>query len=297
MPRPCGTWATPARTISRGPDRVSSLPSSIDRAAGRHHLADRPQRRRLAGAVGAEDHDDLAALDRRSRRRGAPRSAPYRAVSPRDLEQRSVGRHLLPQVGLDDLRVLGHLLRRALGDLAPEVEHDDLVRDPHHHRHVVLDEQDREPVVVADLLDQLAELVDLGVGQAAGRLVEHQQLRRRRPGPGRSRPASACRTAARPPAGTRPRRARGAAAARSTRTAVSPLLAAGPEAQRRRDEVGLRAGVGADHHVLEHGQAGPQREVLERPEDAELGDLVRTGPQEVLALEGRSGRSSGRRSG
>ena len=32
-------------------------------------------------------------------------------------------------------------VRRALGDLAAEIEHRDALRDPHHEAHVVLDEE------------------------------------------------------------------------------------------------------------------------------------------------------------
>ena len=76
---------------------------------------------------------------------------------------------------------------RALGDLAPEVEHDDLVGDRHDHRHVVLDEQHAEVELVADRPDQLAELVDLGVGEAGRGLVEQQQPRAAPRARGRSR--------------------------------------------------------------------------------------------------------------
>ena len=43
-----------------------------------------------------------------------------------------------------------HLLGRAVGDLDAVVEHDDVVGNLHHHRHVVFDEQDRGVVLVAD---------------------------------------------------------------------------------------------------------------------------------------------------
>ena len=51
-----------------------------------------------------------------------------------------VGR-LLAQVRGDDGRVVADLGRRALGDLAPEVDHHDPVADPEHELDVVLDEQ------------------------------------------------------------------------------------------------------------------------------------------------------------
>src|SRR5690349_8173261 len=71
---------------------------------------------------------------------------------------RSCGR---PEVGLDDLRVVAHDLGRPFGELPTEVHGDDLVGDRHDHRHVVLDEEDGQRELVADLLDELAELVDL----------------------------------------------------------------------------------------------------------------------------------------
>ena len=50
------------------------------------------------------------------------------------------------------MRVACDLVGRALGDLAAEVEHHDLVGDAHHHRHVVLDEQHGQVEVVAQPL-------------------------------------------------------------------------------------------------------------------------------------------------
>ena len=49
---------------------------------------------------------------------------------------------------------------------------------------MVLDQQHGQVELVADPPDELAELVDLAVGEAGGRLVEHQQLGLARQGPG-----------------------------------------------------------------------------------------------------------------
>ena len=68
-------------------------------------------------------------------------------------------------------------LGRAVGDLDAVVEHDDVVGDLHHHRHVVLDQQDRGGVVVADRQQQLVELGALARIEAGGRLVEAEQHR------------------------------------------------------------------------------------------------------------------------
>src|SRR3712207_8249973 len=65
---------------------------------------------------------------------------------------------LLAEVGLDDLRVLPHLGGLALGDLLAVVEHRDPLGDPHHDLHVVLDQQDREPALLADPLHEVGEL-------------------------------------------------------------------------------------------------------------------------------------------
>src|SRR5881397_357661 len=53
MPRPSGTWATPRRAIHSGERRARERPSRWMW----------PLRRRLAGAVRAEDGDDLALVD------------------------------------------------------------------------------------------------------------------------------------------------------------------------------------------------------------------------------------------
>ena len=59
----CGTKATPRRAISRGEQRVDRRVAQMDRAARRMQQAgDGLQQRGFAGAVGADDGDDLAAV-------------------------------------------------------------------------------------------------------------------------------------------------------------------------------------------------------------------------------------------
>ena len=58
-----------------------------------------------------------------------------------------------------------------------------MVGDAHHQRHVVLDEQHREPEVVTDPPDRLAQLVDLAVGEPRRGLVEEEEAGRGRQGP------------------------------------------------------------------------------------------------------------------
>ena len=171
--------------------------------------------------------------------------------------------------------VVADLVRAALGDLAAEVQHHDVVGDRHHHGHVVLDQQHRQVELVADLADGLR--------------------RARRPRRGSARwPARRAAAAAASPAraransmrlsvpngrpGSRPigEIGRGRAGRGSTGSSARSraLLAA-----RRRSAAAARTkptwplAVGAGHHVLEHGQRREQRQVLERAGDAERRDL------------------------
>src|SRR4051812_10108806 len=66
---------------------------------------------------------------------------------------------LLAEVGLEHLRVVADLVRCARRDQPAEVEHDDAVADLHDQVHVVLDEQDRHPLL--ERADQSGELVHL----------------------------------------------------------------------------------------------------------------------------------------
>ena len=90
---------------------------------------------------------------------------------------------LLSEVGLDHARVRAHLVGLALGDLLAVVEHGDALGDAHDDLHVVLDQQDRQLALVAQLPHELRELRRLLRVHAGGRLVEQQQL-----GLGRQRP-------------------------------------------------------------------------------------------------------------
>src|SRR5690242_1520494 len=73
----------------------------------------------------------------------------------------------LAEIGADHLLVLLHRCRRTLGDLAAEIERDDLVRNRHYEAHVMLDEEHADLSVVADTADQLAELEDFFMREPA----------------------------------------------------------------------------------------------------------------------------------
>ena len=93
----------------------------------------------------------------------------------------SIASHFLfvgdAEIGGDDLRIVAHLRRRAVGDLDAVVEHDDMVGNLHHDRHVVLDQQDRGVVVVADRAQERVEIGRFARIEAGGRLVEAEQHR------------------------------------------------------------------------------------------------------------------------
>ena len=64
VPRPSGTCATPSAGDVFGRAPIQPLPGEYDLAFAANHAADGAQRRRLAGAVGAEEHGHAAFLDR-----------------------------------------------------------------------------------------------------------------------------------------------------------------------------------------------------------------------------------------
>src|SRR5437879_1878305 len=80
------------------------------------------------------------------------------------------------QVGVEHRLVLAHLLGRAVGDLAPVVEHDHAVGDVHDHAHVVLDQRDSRVELVVDVEDEAAHVFLLLDVHAGHRLVEQQEL-------------------------------------------------------------------------------------------------------------------------
>ena len=130
-----------------------------------------------------------------------------------------------------------------------------------------------------------AEAVDLGVIEAAGRLVEQQQLR---PRGERARKLDALLQA---------ERQVGDAAERDVAeieeidqlpgdVGKRVLLAPRPgELQRVGEEIGAAERMAADAHIVEHRHGAEQREVLERAADADLGDAVRRAVEDAAPLE------------
>ena len=78
------------------------------------------------------------------------------------------------EVGGDHLGIVAHVLGRAVRDLAAVLQDDHVVGDLHHHRHVVLDEQDRGAVLGADRAQEGLEIRRLARVEAGRRLVQAQ---------------------------------------------------------------------------------------------------------------------------
>src|SRR5512139_2925791 len=89
---------------------------------------------------------------------------------------------VVPEVHADHFPVLLDREGPVLRDLLSETQHDDLVRDPHDERHVVLHKEHGDPHV-ADPPDQPPHLVRFPHVQPRGGLVEKQQLRLAGEGP------------------------------------------------------------------------------------------------------------------
>ena len=126
------------------------------------------------------------------------------------------------------------------------------------------------------LPDQLEQLLLLRRVEAGGRLVQAEQLRLGGQRPGDLQPAL---VAVGQVAGqlvgpvARCRRSRAARRARSRPSLLLPPVPRQPE--QRAGTLGLVVRVRADHDVLQRGHLREEPDVLERPGDAHLGDLVR----------------------
>src|SRR5829696_6407238 len=174
--RPSGDCEIPSRTIScAGIVEISSPRNLIEPVRG----GVRPEIERNVVDLPAPLEPISVTTSPSSTLSVMPLSAsiePY-AVTMSFTSSSGIALALLPQVGLDDLRVVADRLRLALGDLLAVVEHRHLLGDSHDHLHVVLDQQDRHAQVVAQLAHELGELLGLLRVHAGGRLVEQQQLR------------------------------------------------------------------------------------------------------------------------
>src|SRR4051812_11748594 len=86
------------------------------------------------------------------------------------------------EVDLDHTRIARHLAWQAFRNLLAVVEHHDAIDHAHQHAHDVLDPDDGDAELVADLAQHVGGLVHLGIVQSAQAFVGEQKFR-----PGRER--------------------------------------------------------------------------------------------------------------
>jgi hypothetical protein len=187
---------------------------------------------------------------------------------------RSVVISLAPEIRLDDGRIRPHLCWRAFRELATEIERHHVVGDRHNEAHLMLDQEHGHLALVADVVDQIAKHIDFLVIEAAGRLVEQQDLRIGRE---RSRQLDAF-------LGTKRKSGDGfmcdAFEIKMGEDLVHLLVnsrfaAANPrQPDGVRDDVAQGTGIGADTYIVEHRQVWEQRDVPEGAADADLRDPV-----------------------
>src|SRR5262245_45503814 len=103
-----------------------------------------------------------------------------------ELEGRSCSRHhsgggdvLLgdAEIGGDHLWVIADGVGRTVGNLGAIVEHNDVIGNVHHDRHVVFDEQHGRAVLGADFSNKDCKVRFFARVQSGGGLVETQQYR------------------------------------------------------------------------------------------------------------------------
>src|SRR5437867_1179842 len=199
---------------------------------------------------------------------------------------------LLPEVRLDHALVVAHVLGRTFGDLLPVVEDDDAARDPHHDLHVVLDEEDGDPLI-DDLVHEAHQLDLLLRSEPRGRLVQQEERRPRREGAGDLQPAlRPVRQVARIGLGV----PLDANEFQELNGAIGDLALLGALARRleeRVPELGAHAAVLPQADVVERRHVLEEADVLERPRDSERGHLVRARAGDLPILEEDS--AAGRR--
>ena len=168
-------------------------------------------------------------------------------------------------------------------DELSEIQHVDALRDLHDEVHVVLDHENGQVILVADLHDEVSQLLGLLRVHAGRRLIEEQQLRLRRKCTGDLETALKS-----------VRKARGdiilvliEALLPQKLLGLCPhaLLFLPVQAQRRAEDIVLRTEMLGDEDVIEDRQIREETDVLEGPGDAELRDGIRGVATKIAAAE------------
>src|SRR6266571_5879263 len=198
----------------------------------------------------------------------------------------------LAEVGLDYALVRPDFVRAAFRDPLAAIEDGDPLADPHDDAHVVLDEQYRDSLLVADAVHEVDELRRLLRVHAGGRLVEQHPLRIER------ECASYLETAlvaVGQVAGVLVVHLADSheleqVAGRAVRSAL--LVTLPRQAEHRARDARAQVRVHRDHDVLFGGHQVEQSDVLECAGQAQRGDLVRgpAGDIDVAEIDAAGGR-------
>src|ERR1019366_8027008 len=178
VPRPSGTCATPRRTTSSVAMPLIDSPPRISSPCVRTM----PQIARNVVVLPAPLAPRSAVTPPSSTEKSMPCStfvSPYAACRP--LASSSAGMFVfllrIAKIGAYHFRFGPHLIRRAIGDLQTKFQRHDFVGHAHHQVHVVLDQKNTEIELPPDHSHQIRQFIHLTVIEAAGRFIEHQQLR------------------------------------------------------------------------------------------------------------------------
>src|SRR5581483_3599130 len=189
------------------------------------------------------------------------------------------------EVGLDHALVALDRGGRALGDLLAVIQHSDHVGHAHNHFHVVLDEEDGEAQLAAQLVDELRQLARFN-GVHAGRwFVQQEQLGLGGQGARDLQPAL---VAVRQIAGQLVGFSVQTDQVQQVESALGGALLLHGEGRQLEDcleRVEAQPGMFADQNVLDGGHVVEQADVLEGAGDAAIDDLVGLEPDNALAGE------------
>jgi hypothetical protein len=171
-------------------------------------------------------------------------------------------------------------LRLAFGQLAPVVEHDDVLRHLHHQLHVVLD-QHHGDAARRGAADELLDLVRLVRVQSRRRLIQQQQPRL---GGERARDLEALERAVRQAVGARVRPARETHGVEEGAGGLAARALGARErrqAQQRAGEAAALVQPASGHDVLERAHVEEDLRRLESAPDAGGGELMRRAAGQV----------------
>ena len=190
-----------------------------------------------------------------------------------------------PQVCADHFGVVLHLARRTIGDQLPEVEHRHPVGDPHDQTHVVLDQHDRDPEGLPDVLDRLTHPSCLVGVHPGHRFVKEQHPRLDAQRAAHVDPLLIS-VGQQPSWGVQHLGHAHEVGDLDGSFAVQAFLASSRRPpQTGGEEAGLHEMVPAQHQVLQHRLGRRQRDVLERAGHAQARDLERAQPGQFAVAQ------------